>query len=292
MAVYNGKSLSGLIGNIVLRQMRDKNVAQSRPSSFEQSESTRDNGTELSRASAFGKLVRIIFQPLLMGNYDGGMVNRLSVAIRMAIRENQAQQVWARGVEGAKMEKLEGFEFNLNSPLENVFNVFPVASISGQDELIIEVPSFKPEHDIRTKLDWTCGSLRILTAVLDLENYAFCYLPEQELSFRRTEEENAAFQSLVPLAGLKEHIVITCLAVELIKETRRGQSILNNKQFNPVSIIGASRLSGVALTDGETPPELEWEPATAYQHSVSKITGKLMARKMEEKKKASRKKRS
>lgn len=80
----------------------------------------RDNNTEFARGAWAVRLIRAAFLPLFKGLADTYMTSRLTSAVLAAIRSNTLQMSGQRRFEDANLEALQGFEFNLHSPLNKL----------------------------------------------------------------------------------------------------------------------------------------------------------------------------
>lgn len=80
----------------------------------------RDNNTEFARGAWAVRLIRAAFLPLFKRLADTHMTGRLTSAVLTAMRSNTLQGPGKHRFENADLEVMQGFNFNLHSPLGNL----------------------------------------------------------------------------------------------------------------------------------------------------------------------------
>ncbi|WP_374165730.1 hypothetical protein [Arcticibacter sp. MXS-1] len=247
MAIINKKGfVSGLVGNVVFRESEGKQVVQTRPpggkqARRKQTEETKLSGKEFGLASSAGAEVRRFMQSVYFGA-DSRLDSRLTGAIRAALRGSSTLAAGQRDLHDADLSVLEGFEFNVNSPLSRVLPGFPQVHFEPDDLFEVEVPSFDGDkifHYPNTSL------IRELDVTLNIVIFAFnfrmgfsqlieCYL--LPVTRGRNSGEVLKCDKVLPAGSL----VLTLASLHYHRSVGSGKNyIINSKNFSPSAIISA-----------------------------------------------------
>ena len=172
MAIIDSKGrLHGKLGPHVYRTIGDRSIVQSRAAKVRQTLSTRESALEFGMASNAARILRWAFLPLTY-TADGGMINRMNVAVLKCIKDSREKKRGERDLHDGDLGNLAGFQFNKNSPLGDLLKVRPVAELDADSRLKVRVPAFKEAGDLQSiPYSHYCVLRLILVAVNFRENY-------------------------------------------------------------------------------------------------------------------------
>ena len=85
----NKKTFSGLVGNVVFRNLNNKQIIQSRPSGLKQTKATKISASEFGSCSHWAKQLRIGLTSFLVKLTDGAMHQRFATVIYNARSEER-----------------------------------------------------------------------------------------------------------------------------------------------------------------------------------------------------------
>lgn len=234
MAILKGKNLTGLLGKVTIKQWRDKTVLQIKSFHPRQTAATKQSAGLFGQSSTLARLIRGYTGP--ENFYDGAMVNRLVTEVAEAMRQCFDKETKTFSFREGSFHRLQGFEYNIHSPLKNYFRVEPVVQVQGE-ELTIGLPEFKPGADMR--FPW-----RATGCLMDVKAIEIDLLNRKEGASRYFQLEIDKDEANVPA---QEWVVeaksgrLTVVAFELNYYARAGgfQTMLNSKSCNPSAIIAA-----------------------------------------------------
>lgn len=142
MARFEGKLIKGLIGRIVIKNGKNGAVVQSRPKRKRRTEEEIKSSGVFGKSSSLGKIIRNQQQVIFSG-YDGGMVNRMTRELHEVLKHAFHKENDTYHFQPGSFERLEGFNFNLQSPLANTLWVKPYGQIAG-NVLRLILPETEP----------------------------------------------------------------------------------------------------------------------------------------------------
>ena len=122
--------LEGTIGNITFYKSQDGFLAREkggvdgeRIASDPKFQRTRENGSEFGAAGKAGKVLRNSLRVILQNSSDNRMVSRLTQKMVEVLQADTTSVRGQRNVIDGEAELLEGFEFNINAKLSNIFHI-------------------------------------------------------------------------------------------------------------------------------------------------------------------------
>jgi hypothetical protein len=140
--------LSGLVGNLVFRNLENKQIVQSQPDDVRQTKATKESGSEFRQCSKWTKQLRLALKPFLMNQSDSYMYRRFTGAFYNALQKNTTLLKGHRTPMNADMTTLAGFEFNTNSLFKDYFLPELVVTIENQNQIKVVIPEFEPKSQV------------------------------------------------------------------------------------------------------------------------------------------------
>ncbi|SMD18323.1 hypothetical protein, partial [Pedobacter nyackensis] len=176
--------------------------------------------------------------------YDGTMVYRFKTVVQQTMRQAMYHQTGGYHFTTNTFDKLNGFEFNADSPVNNILFVQPVQTING-NILTINLPEIHVSEDMKFPRKAGSRFLNIAVGMYDLTYGHKTICPVQTI-----EIPNDSKNDVIPAQELTFEIEPGCLCVsvfsfQFIQKTFSGNQIMNSKGFNPVAVFRAVMVDGV-----------------------------------------------
>jgi len=258
MAIRKGKTISGSIDRLVYRRWRKIDVVQSAPGKggVKQTEATKKAASLFGRASKMSAEIRAMLDFFIINLYDGSNHNRMTKLVKSILEKCQDKTTSTFNFVEDSFERLNGLEFNANSPLTSSMKVIPECTYKN-GTLTVNFPELINNQEFIFPKDTTTCVITIGTESYYLEDNirSIAYkLNRFEVDNQQTIIEPQTFTFAVPdgclcLAGITLHYY---------KEDRYGKTRINNKMFNPAAICGAIVTPG----NFEKDPDIKWTKAT------------------------------
>lgn len=231
--------LSGLVGNLVFRNLEGKQVVQSSAEGIRQSEATKNSASEFRQCSRWTKHLRMALKLFLMGHTDSFMYRRFNGAFYNALQQNTSMLKGQRTPLNAALSQLAGFDFNSHSPFKDSFLPEILTSLENQNSIKVIVPALEPKTQILfPQKTYSCELLVYVTAtnfdyntpVVD----AFFTLP-LELSQPFHDE----FVWVSPTLPQGHFAMVTAKLLFYSSSKFTEKHYINNKEFNPSMIVSS-----------------------------------------------------
>lgn len=199
---------------------------------------TRENGAEFGSSASAGKLMRDALRPLIMRAADGRVTSRLTKVMTLIKNLDATSARGQRNVGTAialpaAKELLKGFNFNNRSILGSVlFKPFTVNTATGE----VIILGLVPTNELAAPAGATHVSLRTAWAKIDFVQG----LKEVEVSdpFNGPIDATPVDITLTPpQAPAGSGTDVYLLMIEFFQEVNGVQYVLNNGQYNALSIV-------------------------------------------------------
>lgn len=238
MAIFDGKNLKGSLGNLVFKKQGDKTVvsAKPEPGTMWQTEATKNSAAVFGQIiSPLAKHIRTAFSDLHCGNYDREMVNRMNSEISTVIYQNK-QDEGTISFSEKSFKTLEGFDFNISSPLHK--SLFVDIAVEQQDEqFIVSIPPFEVKKGIKfpKKSDLCVIALQVIlinpvTFFKEIFPIEIISLDDTLATFEGQEFIFEDWDGCVAMVGV---------GLFFSKTTGRRTLIVNSDSFHPAEIVWA-----------------------------------------------------
>lgn len=249
MGKFDGKHLTGLIGNLISRKGNKGTIIQTAPNSIRQTEATKKESSIFGQGSILAAQIRYGLYQIIRSNYDGGMINRLNTPVKAVLRHCYNKTTNQFNFTEDSFSRLAGIEFNQKSLLINSLWVKPEMILSGTT-----IKISLPEIEIPAQLKFT-GNAN--TCELSI-NLGFIILNQSLYKPSLTESlEISDTQQTLPVQEWTFEVPEGCLCIAGIGlnyyTLNHGiKTVLNNKDFNPANVIGAIITPGTFVDPGPT----------------------------------------
>jgi len=229
--------ISGMIGNLVFRNLNGKQIVQSHPRKFKQTKATKASGSEFRQCSSWARQLREGLFPFLIDQTDSYMYRRLTGQLYKALLSNTNLPKGGRTPLNADMKDLEGFEFNSHSPFKDYFIPKITTVLDTHRQLQVTIP----ELDLNTQVLFPSN---VYHAELVVVAYATSFdhtATPVDASFILPLEKNAVIpqETVWTSPPIPEHYFMVVAAKLLFYTPNKftGKNYLNSKTLNPASIM-------------------------------------------------------
>ena len=243
----------GKIGDTVHKTWMDKDVVQSAPGkgNVKQTEETKKAASVFGKVSSFGNLIRDSFKEIIMGYYDTLMIARLTGQLNTNLRKcyNPEDKTWA--FEEHSLKSLEGFEFNINSPLKRNSSINPTYNLTD-NKLSLSFPEINVATDLIFPKNSSSAEITVMYKEYNLDRLTYRFHPVQSYSFEVGKLETTVAAADYTFEATEGCLCIVSIGIKYHAEYRTSKVLRNNKDLNPAGICCAVFNKGeFILTDDE-----------------------------------------
>lgn len=236
MAKFDGKHLTGIIGKLVIRKIRNKQVVQKAPILVKQTKATKKAASIFGQGSILAGIIRRNFEAFINSNYHGDMVNRLNAPVKEVIRQCYNPETDKFNFTEDSFNRLAGFEFNIKSLLSNSLWVTPKMSLNG-NKLKISIPEAKIPKQLKFPARANLCELTVIITLISLQQAKFKQPLFQSIEINKN-------QDFLPTQEFIFEVPDGCLCVAGLNLSYFSlhnsiKTVLNNKDFNPARLLGA-----------------------------------------------------
>ena len=256
MAFNDGKYLHGRIGNLIHKKWRGKQIVQMKTMAINQSAATKKTAGVFGKASTLSKEIRNSVSDLYKSNYDGAMINRFTTQNAALLRHCYDPETNTYTFKEDSFSRLNGFEFNLKSPLADSLWLQPEISLT-ENTLLIALPEFAIPDQLK---------FPVLANTCNLTCFVTLYALQAHLRHNHQPQilEISNTQSIVPAQQWTYDVPEGCLAVvsmglEFYNLNGNIKTVINSKTFNPAGICGALYHPGICTVEEKTNPSNNWK---------------------------------
>jgi hypothetical protein len=239
--------LKGTIGDITFYKTADGFVARekttldgSRIATDPSFQRTRENGQEFGRAGKAGKLLRDAFRTVVQASSDSKMVSRLTSAMIKVIQADAVNARGLRNVIDGEAELLEGFEFNIQAPLQTIlFAPFSTSMDRTTGAISLTLPVFVPSNAMAAPTGATHFKIIAAGAAIDFENGNF--IGEVQETALLPMEQATTLQTLTTHVGANTtHPLFLVVAIEFSQEVNGFHYPLKGSSYNACTLVKVS----------------------------------------------------
>ena len=169
MAKIIGKYIRGILGDAVLKKHGDMQLIQAKPKKGKRTPGSKKSASLFGIASNFACEFRLGLSTLVTSFYDGSMIFRLNSEVLRSIGYANNRQTGTFSFTEASFDSLDGFEFNIKSPLIKSLLVLPQVELSGP-VLTVSLPALVIPKDLKFPKGATSCKLLIGRTLCDLTN--------------------------------------------------------------------------------------------------------------------------
>lgn len=248
----DGKFLRGTVGSSVFKKRRNKQIVQgkSKKKQIDMTAASYDAAFVFGRASTLASNIRIA-----LGNltpfYDGNMISRFTGECNYILQQATVDAGKNFNFTEDAFNRLNGFEFNIDSPVRNYLFAQPLCSFDD-GQLTITVPEMHIPNELRFPERARYGVIAFHVCLLDLKNDLY---KNQEIQSFEVEWKLPAYT--IPARQLSFEAAPGCLYIVslglfYLEKTFAGNAVINSTAFSPSAILKAG------FCPGEVAPQNGW----------------------------------
>lgn len=224
MATFDGKFLRGATGDLVFRKQGKKQVVQRKSSNIKMTQATFDAAFIFGRASTLALYIRAGVDEIVRF-YDGRMVSRLTGECNQILQKAAAGKDNKFDFSQDYFSRLNGFEFNMESPVKNHLFAQPMVSLTEQT-VTIDLPEMQVSKDLKFPANASYCIIAFSVTLFDLDNDKY---ETQEIQSFEIDLTNKQFT--VPAQQYN------CPGIILFRKNIRWQSDDQQQSVESVSCI-------------------------------------------------------
>lgn len=238
MAITDSKgNLRGKIGPTITRVVRGKNIMQVVPKKHIKHENTLKQAKAFGTISKSAKKIRDVIQPFLGQRHDAYMYNRFNSAIANTLKKNIDLSDEEKTIHKADLTDITGFDFNIDSPLEDVLFMDIQIEMIDDIHLEITVPSFSPQKDVLYPTTINTATLKLIIyedkpLAKDLTSYA-----TYTLHFDEKETQTQQQQWVHEIENTDKLVMVVAQLLFYSLDTDNSKILYNTKSYNPAAIV-------------------------------------------------------
>lgn len=244
MAKFDGKQIIGLIGNLVFKRGKDKKttIVQRKGKRVRQTKATKEASSVFGKASSLAMTIREDLAALIVGYYDGAMINRFTTLTREILNHCYDKETKTFTFKPDSFDRLKGFEFNSKSPLASTLWLNPTVTLHG-NQLHLDIPEITIQENLKFPLSATTCEIKAVFSQIALDQALHSPNMYQSVYIDKS-------QKTIPAQKFKFEVPDGCLctvgiSLSFIKKQNNLMTPLNDKLFNPAAICGAIITPGV-----------------------------------------------
>ncbi len=245
MAIFDGKHLRGLIGNLVSKKGKNgKTIVQTAPEEVRQTAASIRAATIFGNASALGLALRKELTDVNFGFNDSGMVNRLTTVNRAVFEHCFNQDTKTYTFDDNSFNNIKGFEFNIDSLLSNYFWEMPVVSQEG-DILKVAIPMFNVPEQIKFPTGTNYCEIYICVCYVVLDQGLT--KGNEVHSFYVTDEKQTIEAKNFSFSAPDGCLCVVAMGLRYASRYENIQTVYNSKKFSPAAIVGQTLTPGIFI---------------------------------------------
>lgn len=247
MAKFDGKYLRGITGDVTNREYRGMQIVQSNSSLTPRSQTkeTKKASGIFGQASTLACSVRDNLYPFINDFYHGQMNTELNTEMLYCLRQSINEEGTAYDPKHHSFNKLDGFEFNANSPLTSHLLTDPDLSLQG-NILSVNLPDVYKPGVIQFPKTAKGVYIHIGVGFHDLKNQRMTLGPVQSLKIPKGEHTGTDLSAHFDFEIEPGCLCVAVISMDFYKTTLSGELSLNSKTMNPVMILAAFMSEGEA----------------------------------------------
>jgi hypothetical protein len=239
MAKTTDIGLSGSLGNLIFYKNRGKQCSRTRPAHVKLSKESRKSAGQFGIASAMSATIRRELVALLPKEKDLTIMYRLNAVLLEWLRTGlpEGDSLVTR------MPFIGLYPIINNNPAWGKMRVPPVIQWEQPGVVTLALPSFIPNRQISAPRNTESVRLEIMALCCKAGNPCTAsskYATFTDIPYTAAEQEARNFA--LPLTLQPGEIALIILGLKYAVETEGTRTVVANKEWQPIDIIGAAYL--------------------------------------------------
>lgn len=239
--------LEGTLGDVTFVKTQDgylvkeKTDIGSRIATDKAFQRTRENNAEFGRAGKAAKLLRTSIKSLLLSAKDSRLTSRLTKVMMKVIKADTTSERGKRNVVDGEAGFLQGFDFNINAPINATAPVAYTASIDRVTGILdIAVPSFIPANEIVAPEGASHYKLVSGAAEVDFENETYVQDTSETAILPWNNDPTVAVTLSNAVTANSTHPLFLLFGIQFFQVVNGKYYPLNNGAYNALNMVMVS----------------------------------------------------
>lgn len=266
MARLDGKFIRGIVGPVTYKTHGDKQIVQakSKKAQIDMTVATYDAAFIFGRASTLAAYIRVATDPII-DFYDGKMIFRLTGECNQILQQASVDKDKVFDFSQDYFNRLNGFEFNQESPVKTYLFAQPQVTLTEQN-VTIDLPEMQIPGDLKFPANARYCTVAFSVALFDLNNEQY---KSHEIQSFEIELQPKSF-TLPPQQLIFEAapgcLCVISLALYYFEKSFAGKKMVNSKSFSPSAILKA------AFCPGDPVKKTDWAQMTFNEKEETQET--------------------
>lgn len=245
MGTLKNGDLRGQVGNLVSRKYGDQHIVQTKAGRrIRQTEKTKLAAVDFGTASSLAAAIRQAFALTYQEGKDLHMNSRLVQQLQRVLKTDQQSPTGQRSILRSTIKRLENFQFNINSELQDYLYIDPILKMTADKQLSLHLPALTEDkkrwfHQVKIAEQIV---IRVQVAGFELPINRLHYNTYQEIEIMLYEKEESQVPTSLSFdCSLPTEINLWIVSLSLLYLSNVGSRsyLHNNKAMHPAAIIGA-----------------------------------------------------
>lgn len=245
MAKFDGKFIRGAVGKTTFRKLGNKQIIQGKTDKeqISMTPATIKASYIFGRASTLASYIRDSVFQIVRSYYDSKMISRFTGQCNQIIQQAATDKDEVFHFNQDQFTRLNGFEFNMDSPVKKYIFTQPLVDLTEQ-KVTINVPEIQIPKDLKFPTDiWHC-TLAFNVSLFDLTHNQYRTQEVQSIEIEHKVAPSTIPAQQFSFEGSPGTLAIITLGLYYSEKTFAGKAITNNKKFSPAAILKAEFCPG------------------------------------------------
>ncbi|TCC95985.1 hypothetical protein [Pedobacter hiemivivus] len=244
MAIFDGKFIRGAAGDVIFKKQGKKQVVQgkSKKAQIDMTQATFDAAFVFGRASTLASYLRAGAHDLI-SFYDGGMISRFTGECNQILQKASTGKDNVFDFSQDYFSRLNGFEFNGESPVKNYLFAQPMVSLTEQ-QVTIDLPEMQIPKDLKFPTKAKYCTVAFSVTLFDLNNERYEGQKIQSFEIELNGQPFTIPVRQLNFKGTPGALCVIALGLYYSEKTFAGKAVINNKELSPSAILKAAFCPG------------------------------------------------
>ncbi|TCC93964.1 hypothetical protein EZ428_04105 [Pedobacter frigiditerrae] len=268
MARITGKFISGIVGPVIFKKVRNKQVVVSKHKGelIKMTAATFNAAYVFGYASTLSSYIRYGAEDLI-AYYDGGMVSRLTGECNGILQKATVNAGETFSFDQDYFSRLNGFEFNTASPVKRYLFAQPEVITTAED-LLISLPEMLVPRDLIFAPNAKYCTVAFKVTLFDLKSKEYLNQEVQSFEVELQKDPITLPPQQLRFKGAPGALYLVSLGLFYAERTFAGKAVLNNQDLHPAAILRAGFCPGEPTDRGS-----RWQKMIFKDRKKRKTTG-------------------
>ncbi|TCC92177.1 hypothetical protein EZ428_10640 [Pedobacter frigiditerrae] len=244
MARMAGKFISGIVGPVIFKKVGNRQLVVSKHKGelIQMTAATYNAAYVFGLASTLSSYIRHGAENLL-AHYDGGMVSRLTGECNGILQKATIDAGETFSFDQDYFSRLNGFEFNVASPVKRYLFAQPEV-ITKDEDLLISLPEMLVPRDLTFAPNARYCTVAFEVILIDLKSKQYLRQDAQSFEIELQKDPFGLPPQQLVFKGAPGAIYFVSLGLFYAEKTFAGKAVLNSQDLHPAAILRAGFCPG------------------------------------------------